>query len=87
MFLVNITECTEYDCKITPPKYLNQIKGVLYIYEYEFNEQFEDDLKGEYLLIEEVIEATFMKPKNNQATALLLTFNQSLQPIYPYRML
>ena len=93
-FLVNITEHTEklteitkfeeYDCKITPHKYLNQIKGVLYIYEYEFNDQFGEHLKMEYPFVEEVIEATFMKPKNKQATALLLTFNLDTLPYSLY---
>jgi len=57
-------------CRISPHKYLNQIKGILYIYEYEFNEQFKKDLIEEYPFIEDVADAPLMKPTNQHATAL-----------------
>jgi len=50
--VVNATRFTEangrkYNCAISPHKYLKQIKGILYVYEYEFNEQFKKDLVEE----------------------------------------
>jgi len=71
-------------CKISPYKYLNHIKGILYIYEYEFNEEFKEDLMNEYHFIEDVTEAPFMKPRNQQATALLLTFRLDTLPYSLY---
>jgi len=63
-------------CKISPHKYLNYIKGILYIHYYEINEEFKEDLMNEYCFIEDVTEAPFMKPRNQQATA---------QFVYPWR--
>jgi len=62
--LVNVTKCGEINCRLSPHKYLNQIKGILYIYEYEFNEQFKKDLMEEYSFIDDVTDAPFMKPRN-----------------------
>ena len=49
--LVKITEIDDVKCKISPHKYLNKVQGVIYIYEYEFNEQFRKDLMNEYPFI------------------------------------
>jgi len=72
------------NCRISPHKYLSQIQGVIYIHEYEFNEQFRKDLIKEYPFTSHVIDATSLKPRNQQATALLLTFNLDTLPYSLY---
>jgi len=78
--LVHITEIDDVNCKISPHKYLNKVHGVIYIYEYEFNEQFRKYLMNEYPFIRNVIDAKFIKPRNQQATALLINFNLDTLP-------
>jgi len=72
------------NCTISPHKYLNQIKGTLYIYQYDFNEQFKKDLIEEYRFIDDATDAPFMNIRNQQATAFLLTFNLDTLPYSLY---
>ena len=81
---VHITEIDDVKCKISPHKYLSQIQGVVYIYEYEFNEQFRKDLLYEYPFIRDVVDAKFIKTRNQQATALIINFNLDILPYSLY---
>ena len=51
---------------------------------YEFTEEFKITLKEAYLFIENAIEVSFIKSKNSNAKAVLLTFNLQEQPFTLY---
>jgi len=82
--LVLVSEIDDVKCKITPHKYLNAVHGIIYIYDYEFNEQFRRDLINEYPFIRDVKDAKFIKPRNQQATALMINFNLDTLPYSLY---
>ena len=82
--LTQITEIDDVNCKISRHKYLNKIQGLVYIYDYEFNDQFRNDLIYEYPFIHHAIHAKFVKPRNQKATALPITFNLDTLPYSLY---
>ena len=82
--LVKITEIDDVKCKITFHRYLNGVQGVIYIYEYEFNEQFRRDIIKEYPFIRNVFNAKFIKTRNQQATALKIIFDLDTLPYSLY---
>ena len=44
----------EIICRISHHNYLNQIEGILYTNEYDFNEQFKNNLMEDYSSIDDV---------------------------------
>jgi len=66
--IVDVTKLGEINWRISSHKYLNQIKKILYIYEYEFNEQSGKNLMEEYPFIVDVTDAPIMKRRNQQAS-------------------
>ena len=71
-------------CEIIFYKFSNQTKGIIYIQNWEFNEEFEENLKKTYPFIENALEASFIKSKNSNTMAVLLTFNLKEQPYNIY---
>ena len=70
----DITKFEDFSCEITFHNFLNQTKGIVYLRNCEFNEEFKRTLKEAYQFIENAFEASFIKSNNSNATAVLLTF-------------
>ena len=82
--LSDIKKFEDFSCEITFHKLLNQTKGIIYLQNCEFNEEFKRTLKEAYPFIENAIETSFIKSKKSNATAVLLTFNLQEQPYNLY---
>ena len=64
-------------CSARRHRLFNQAKGIIYVYEYDMNDfkEFSDKLMKNYN-ISSVIKAPSIRTRNNQTTALMLTFAQ-----------
>ena len=82
--LSNIKKFEDFSCEISFHKFLSQTKGIIYIQICEFNEEFKRTLKETYPFIGIAIEESFIKSKNSNVTAVLLTFNLQEQPYTLY---
>jgi len=77
------------DCIVEKHPFHNQSKGIIYIQEYEITDEnlheFEAGLKNNTEFnIKNVQLAKFIKPKNEQTTPVLVTFEQEDTPEYLY---
>ena len=61
--------------------YLNQSKGLIYVYEYDIDDlnEFTLGLQENYKL-KSVEKATFIKPRSEHTSAFLITFDQETVP-------
>ena len=82
--LSDIKKFEDFSCEITFHKFLNQTKGIIYLQNCEFNEEFKRTLKEAYPFIENAFEASFIKSKNSNSTAVLLNFNLQEHPYTLY---
>lgn len=69
------------ECQITKHHRLNSSQVLIYIYEYDIEDtqSFESGLKSKYP-VSKVIPATWLKPRDVNARALLVTFNLTNPP-------
>ena len=72
--LSNIKTFEDFSYEITFRKFLNQIKVIIYLQNCDFNEELKK-LKEACPLIENAIDASFIKSNNTNTTAVLLTFS------------
>ena len=79
--LVDITHIGQIKCHMAPHPTFNQSRGIIYIHDFDIYdiEQFKTNLKSNYN-IAEVLKATFIKTRNDQTSAFLVTFNQERVP-------
>ena len=82
--LFEIDQFNDITCKISLHNYLNECKGLMYIQNFEFNDDFKEALKKEYPYIKDANAADFIKTKNEATTAVLLTFNLPQPPYSIY---
>ena len=97
--LTDIFKIEGVPCRIMLHPTFNTSKVIIYLHDFDLDdvEQFERDLKQHYD-IAEVVKATFIRTRNDQTTAFLLTFNNVNPPdtiyipgerddtgVYPYR--
>jgi len=87
--ILTIDQVDGVRCIVEEHPFHNQCKGIIYIQEFEINEEnimeFEAGLKdNKEFKIKKAELAKFIKPRNEQTTPLLITFEQEDTPEYLY---
>lgn len=79
--LMTLKNIKGISCQISKHSQFNQSKGIIYIMEYDIDdiEEFRLGLKENYNIVD-VTKATFIKTRNEQTTAFLVTFGQDTLP-------
>ena len=79
--MLNLNSRKNLKCKCDKYPYLNQSKGLIYVYEYDIDDQNEFTLGlQENYKIKSVEKATFIKPRSEHTSAFLNTFDQETVP-------
>ena len=68
--LSDIEKLEDFTCELTSHKLLNQTKGNIYLQNCDFNEELKRTLTEAYTFIENATEASFIKSKTLNATAV-----------------
>ena len=63
-----ITEIEEQSCKITLHKFHNESKGLIYIQQFDYTDEFKESPKKPYPFIKEAEVASFIKPRYEKST-------------------
>ena len=82
--LSDIEKFEDFSCDINFHNFVNQTNGFIYLQNCKFNEEFDRTLKEACPIIENAIEASFIKSKNSNASAVILTYNLQEQPYTLY---
>jgi len=77
-----ITFIEENKCAITFHRFRNQSKGIIYIEQFEFSNGLKKNLIEEYLEIQDAEVATFIKPRYEGTTPLLVTSKRMKPPYF-----
>ena len=81
--LLTVNTLCDHSCRVLKHDFFNVNKGLIYVYNNEVNdlESFKGGL-GSQFSITDIVPATWIKPKNDKAKALLVSFGQDTLPEY-----
>ena len=82
--LFEIDQFNDITCKISLHNYLNECKGLMYIQNFEFNDDFKEALKKEYPYIKDANAADFIKTKNEATTGAPFGGGQGWATAHPW---
>ena len=79
--IIELNHVKNIECKCEKHRYLNQSKGLIYLYEYDIDDltEFTDGLQENYKILS-VENATFIKSRSEHTTVFLITFDEETLP-------